>query len=190
MATMVEDYNAESDIELVRLSRRGDKGAFEALFHRYYKIVASIGYRYTGDIASAEDVAQETFLKVWTHLGDFQQRHSGGFRAWLARIARSSAIDAVRKRKPSLSLDETWLNDDDPSLESKVEERERAEDVQYAIMKLPERSREVLILREYGELSYAEIADVLGIPIGTVMSRLNYARKALKRELKEYLEIG
>ena len=184
---MAEDSDARFELELVQRSRRGDVDAFEQLFHKYYRMVVGIGYRYTGDTVAAEDVAQETFLKAWTHLPGFDPKHTGSFRVWLAHIARTSAIDLLRKRKPAVPLDESWQGNDGTVLDAEVERLERARDVQEAIFRLPEKSREVLILREYGELSYAEIAEMLGIPIGTVMSRLNYARKALKQELKEYL---
>jgi RNA polymerase sigma-70 factor (ECF subfamily) len=185
---MADEYNVEADLDLVRRSRRGDKDAFAELFRRYYRMVAGIGYRYTGDISSAEDVAQETFLKVWRYLADFEPRSAHSLRAWVARIAHTSAIDAVRKRKTSVDLDDGQDAQGDLSVEEEVEAMERAKDVQEAIMRLPEKSREVLVLREYGGLSYAEISEALGIPMGTVMSRLNYARKSLKRELKEYLD--
>ncbi len=182
---------AENGIEpeLVELSRQGDQQAFARLVHLYYRPVVSIGYRMTGDPALAEDIAQETFLKVWDNLPGFVPERSSSFRAWVLRIARNTAIDFYRQRRQSSELDER-LEDGGPTPEVQALRNERDRAVQEAIMRLPDRSREVLVLREYGGLSYREIAESLEIPIGTVMSRLNYARNALRKELAPYLEAG
>ncbi len=172
--------------ELLELSRQGDQDAFAVLVHLYYRRVVSIGYRLTGDVALAEDIAQETFLKVWSNLRGFVPQSSRSFQAWVLRIAHNTAVDFYRRHRPTADLDGK-LEDGGPTPEVQALRNERDRAVQEAISRLPERSREVLVLREYGGLSYAEMAETLEIPIGTVMSRLNYARNALRKELAPYM---
>jgi RNA polymerase sigma-70 factor, ECF subfamily len=141
-------------------------------------------YRMCGDAQVAEDAAQETFIRAWSHLGSF--RVDSSLRNWLYRIALNTATDMLRKEKHILPNDVEELSLADPQLgpEGTYLQEERTALVQAAIQSLPDASRAVLVLKEYEGLSYREIADSLDIPIGTVMSRLNYARKTLKEKLE------
>jgi RNA polymerase sigma-70 factor (ECF subfamily) len=140
-----------------------------------------------GDAQLAEDAAQETFLQAWLNLNSYRPQTS--LRNWLYRIAVNAATDMLRKEKhlASDAVDGLQLADSRPSPEMVFVKQERAVLVQGAVLSLPEACRAVLVLREYEELSYQEIAASLDIPIGTVMSRLNYARNLLKERLKVHL---
>lgn len=179
-----------SDKELVAQSLRansteGASAAFGKLVLRYRKLVISVAYRICGDAALAEDVAQDAFVRVWSRLSDF--RADGNFKAWLTRITANMAIDAVRRRRPQVDIEDLALEAPGQGPESAAVSSERADVVRAALMRLPVQSRTILVLREYQSLSYQEIADVLDVPLGTVKSRLSDARRRLKTELTGYL---
>jgi RNA polymerase sigma-70 factor (ECF subfamily) len=110
-------------------------------------------------------------------------------RNWLYRIGVNAATDMLRKEKRILpnALEDLPLSDPQPGPEAVFSQEERIAIIQKAILALPDASRAVLVLREYEGLSYQEIADTLNIPLGTVMSRLNYARKVLRGQLEQKL---
>jgi RNA polymerase sigma-70 factor (ECF subfamily) len=165
-------------------STDGPSAAFGALVLRYRKLVISVAYRLCGDSALAEDIAQDTFIRVWDRLADY--RPGGNFRAWLMRIATNMTIDAMRKRKPVVNIEDVSLAASGQGPEAVAVSSERAAVVRAALMRLPMHSRAVVVLREFYALSYKEIAEVLDIPLGTVKSRLNDARRRLKAELADY----
>ena len=105
------------------------------------------------------------------------------------RIATNAALDVLRRERETVDVDELPLATSGAGPEASLEKAERGEHVRQAVLALPEASRCVLVLREYEGLSYKEIAGTLGIPIGTVMSRLNYARNRLRESLAPYLEV-
>jgi RNA polymerase sigma-70 factor (ECF subfamily) len=141
-----------------------------------------------GDINVAEDAAQECFLQAWQHLDKYKPK--GEFRHWLYKIAINKTYNILRTEKFTLDVDNYTVVDKNPGPEQKHEENVQAHFVQQAVISLPEASRCVLILREYEDMSYRDIADTLDIPIGTVMSRLNYARQILRRLLVGLLEVA
>lgn len=144
-------------------------------------------YRMCGDAQIAEDAAQETFIQAWLHLASY--RPQTPLRNWLYRIAVNAATDMLRKEKRILPnpLEDLQLSDPQPGPEALYSHEERTALIQKAVLSLPEASRAVLVLKEYEGMSYHEIADALEIPIGTVMSRLNYARRVLKDKLEKKL---
>ncbi|MDH3944045.1 MAG: sigma-70 family RNA polymerase sigma factor [Anaerolineae bacterium] len=174
------------ELELIAEAQQGERSAFGELVHRYREGVINVVYRIIGDADRAEDVAQDTFVRAWQKLPYYQPRSP--FRNWLFRIATNLTMDMIRGEKETLDVDTLPLASASHSTESTVEKKERAESVQQAILCLPPASRSVLVLREYEGLSYQEIADTLGIPKGTVMSRLSYARKRLYELLAASLE--
>jgi RNA polymerase sigma-70 factor (ECF subfamily) len=173
-----------TDEQLVGICRQGGKEAFGELVRRHRRLLVGIAYRMSGDAMLAEDAAQDACIRAWRRLPSFQPRGAGSFRAWLCRIATNVAIDRLRRSRPTVPLQDLDLTGsvrpDDAYLR-----KEKAEAVQSAILRLPEASRAALILREYEGLSYREISEALGIPVGTVMSRLHYARGRLQKELAD-----
>jgi RNA polymerase sigma-70 factor (ECF subfamily) len=174
-----------SETGLVARAQNGDRNAFGELVRIHANGVMAVVYRMCGNVQLAEDAAQETFIQAWVKLESFHPNYP--FRNWLYRIAVNTAVDMLRKEKRILpdSADELNMTDDGPGPETVIVRNEQERLVQKAISSLPDASRAVLILREFEGLSYKEIADALDIPVGTVMSRLNYARKLLREKLLE-----
>ncbi len=166
---------------LIEAAAAGNMGAFSEIVRLYRMRVLRVACGIVGSAEEAEDVAQEVFVKLWNSLPNYQAQSA--FDSWLYRITVNAAIDALRKRRRELPLeDELSRTTKEPPEEAALRNETRRQ-VQQAIQALPEAARVTLILREYEQLSYKQIADVLQIPIGTVMSRLNYARQLLKKSL-------
>ena len=188
--------NGGINLDLIVQAQQGDRRAFGELVRRYREGVVNVVYRMCGDANLAQDAAQEAFIRAWKHLPNFRPRPpsvrkgkpSDSFRNWLYRIATNAARDILRRERETVDVDGLPLAAADAGPAEMVESAERGERVRQAVLALPTASREVLILREYEGLSYREIADTLSIPIGTVMSRLNYGRKRLRELLVPYLE--
>jgi RNA polymerase sigma-70 factor (ECF subfamily) len=176
-----------SETELITRAIHGERNAFSELVCIHAQGVRNVIYRMCGDAHIAEDAAQETFIQAWLHLSSYRPQTS--LRNWLYRIAVNAATDILRKEKRILpnALEDLPLQDPQPGPEALLSHAERTVLIQNAILSLPEACRGVLVLREYEGLSYHEIADTLDIPIGTVMSRLSYARKVLKERLEKKL---
>jgi RNA polymerase sigma-70 factor (ECF subfamily) len=178
---------ADIETSLIEQAKNGDRNAFGELVRRHYQGVVLVVYHMCGDTGLAEDAAQEAFMRAWVNLHSYQPQ--GCLRNWLYRIAINAALDVLR-RKPEETLEDEQarlLPDQARGPETFLIEKERVALVQQAIQSLPEAARSVLVLREYGGLSYQEIASVLDVPIGTVMSRLNYARNRLREILRPSL---
>ncbi len=179
--------------DLIQAALRGDKRAYGDLAAQHWDGVVRVVYRMCGDPLLAEDAAQEAFIRAWQRLPSYKPQHA--FRAWVYRIAVNAALDVLRSRRPAGSLDDldgeqmpaagNGLNQNPETL---LDRRERAERVQRAVMALTPANRTVLVLREWGQLSYAEISDALSIPMGTVMSRLNAGRGQLRQSLAGMME--
>jgi RNA polymerase sigma-70 factor (ECF subfamily) len=176
-----------NETELVTRAQNGDRNAFSELVRIHAQGVMNVIYRMCGDVQIAEDAAQETFIQAWLHLSSYRPQTS--LRNWLYRIAVNAATDMLRKGKRILpnALEDLQLKDPQPGPEALFARGERTALIQKAVLSLPDASRAVLVLREYEGMSYHEIADALDIPVGTVMSRLNYARKVLKEKLEKKL---
>jgi len=183
----VATVSAANETELVTRAQSGERNAFSELVRIHAQGVFNVIYRMCGDVQIAEDAAQETFIQAWLHLSSYRTQTS--LRNWLYRIAVNTATDMLRKQKHILptAVEDFYLTDPRPGPEALFSQREQAALIQKAILSLPDASRAVLVLREYEGLSYHEIADALDIPVGTVMSRLNYARKLLKDKLERKL---
>ena len=143
-------------------------------------------YRLGNGTDNAQDLAQETFIKTWLALQTY--RHQQKFKSWLLKIAYRTTIDFWRRQRPGTNLEQVTLRDTRFDPEDQMNRKQQVEMVQEAIQSLPEQSRAALILREYHQYTYQEIAQTLDIPLGTVMSRLNYARSSLKKRLQPLLE--
>ena len=181
---MVTFISPANEAELVTRAQNGDRNAFSELVRSHAQGVLNVIYRMCGNMQVAEDAAQETFIQAWLRLPSYRPRSS--LRNWLYRIAVNTAIDMLRKEKRILpgEIENLNLADSEPGPEALFTSAQRTEMVQEAVLTLPDASRAVLVLREFEDLSYKEIAESLEIPVGTVMSRLNYARKLLKEKLE------
>ncbi|MFO8080182.1 MAG: sigma-70 family RNA polymerase sigma factor [Armatimonadota bacterium] len=186
---------------LVERARQGDRTAFGQLVDEYKDKIYNYVARMLNDPYEAEDVTQEAFLRAYKSLPRF--RGASSFHTWLYRIASNLAIDVVRKRKrqdPTFSLDEPLESDDGEyerelpdetgGPEDRTSTRETRVAVRRAIMDLPEKLRDVMILYELQGETYEDIADILDVPLGTVKSRLFNARNRLKDSLRELVEAG
>lgn len=182
------------EIELVNRARKGDKQAFRVLVERYQNKVFGLVLSVVRTKQDAEDITQEAMVKAYFSLSSFHGRSS--FYTWLYRIAYNMAIDFKRKV--------TRRGEDNPeyfeeqvnrstlgvvelpeSPHEVVERKEIMGEIQTALAALSDEHRAVIVLREVDGMSYEEIADVIGISRGTVMSRLHYARKKLQRMLED-----
>jgi RNA polymerase sigma-70 factor (ECF subfamily) len=173
-----------NEAELVTRAQSGDRNAFSELVRSHAQGVLNVIYRMCGNMQVAEDAAQETFIQAWLRLPSYRPRSS--LRNWMYRIAVNTAIDMLRKENRILpgEIEDLNLADSEPGPEALFARSQQTEMVQEAVLTLPDASRAVLVLREFEGLSYKEIAESLEIPVGTVMSRLNYARKLLKEKLE------
>jgi RNA polymerase sigma-70 factor (ECF subfamily) len=181
---------ANQEEMLVTRAQQGDRGAFGELVCIHYPGVVQVVYHLCGNVQVAQDAAQETFLRAWQHLPEY--RPQGALRSWLYRIAANAALDMLR-RDAKLSpedVSDLHLADGQPGPEATTLAGERVALVRQAVNELPPASRAVLVLREYQGLSYQEIAATLDIPVGTVMSRLNYARGLLRTTLEPQLGLA
>ena len=176
--------HAETEAALIVKAQTGDRNAYGELVRHHHPGVVNVVYRMCGDIQLAEDAAQDAFIQAWLHLPSF--RPGTSLRNWLYRIAVNAALDVIRRgpKQPFANLETLSMPDPQAGPEAVLLQKERTIAVQQAILSLTEASRAVLVLREYGGLSYQEIAAALDVPLGTVMSRLNYARDRLKQLLE------
>lgn len=186
----VLDVDAES--ELVARCLEGDESAWEDLVRTYTRRVYSICYRFTGRESEAQDLTQEVFLKVFRNFRSFRSGE-GSFGTWLARLTRNLLIDHYRRTKNERATasieDQLPMLEEKAAIEGRTEAalagREASEALQKALAKLSPDLRETVILRDIEGLEYREIAQVLGVPEGTVKSRLNRGRSELARALRQ-----
>ncbi len=186
-----------SDSELVLRCQRGDAAAFDVLVRRHEQRVVNVAYRMLGERDAAHDVAQEAFLSAWKSLPRF--RSDASFATWLYRIAYNVCLDHSRRTRrlpeplPARAPDEASSfdpPDPSPGPDSLAETSELQERVHEALARLPLKHRSLLVLFDIQGLSYEQIAEILRLPMGTVKSRLNRARHALREELAPLLEQG
>ena len=178
------------DREVIEACQRGDADAFRLLFEAYKDRVYSIALRYSGNQATAMDIAQETFLKLLSRIADF--RGEASFDSWLYRLVVNCCLDHQRRRRRLTPFWDGLLDAVCTSAENalhKLMRSERDQQVQEVVKKLPAEQRIVVVLRYTEGLSYDEIAEVLGCSPGTVASRLNRAHKVLGRRLSHLREV-
>lgn len=191
----------ETDHNLVVLARNGDHQAFRLLVERYQRKVYSVTYGMVRNPEDAMDLTQDAFIKAYRNLASFQG--SSSFYTWIYRIAVNLCIDHLRKngRVQSVDYDDKFKHDQDevadgssllPSRlggnpEKAMGRKELIEQMQQALESLSPNHRTVILLREVEGLSYEEIAQVLDISKGTVMSRLHHARKNMQTALSSYV---
>ncbi len=185
------------DEEFVRRAQGGDDEAFRELMERYKRRAFGVALGIVGDPDEAQDVVQDAFVKAYYRLKEF--RFGANFYTWFYRLLVNQAIDRWRKtsRSPAVSFSEAWVSGEASETgavtypktpEEMAGNRELAEGITRAIAALPEYHRTVILLREVEGLAYEEIARILDCSVGTVMSRLHYARAKLKEALKGFRE--
>ncbi len=181
MPTAVLEETAE---ELIEGCRLGQPEAFRALFEMYKDRVYSVALRYSGDATLAQDIAQETFVKLFSTIGSF--RGDSRFESWLYRLVVNSCFDHKRKARRLMPLFDglrSMLRAPSASALDEMVRSERSVQLQSAIAALPPEQRMVIVLRYTQGLSYEEIAEIMGCSAGTVGSRLNRLHKLLEARL-------
>jgi len=200
----VKDATITEVSELVTRAKKGDRDAFDVLVERYTPFVFNLTLRITGSREEAEDCVQEAFVRTFSSLRKF--REEAAFSTWLYRVAVNVANDAARRLKGRPMRASELANPEDdagadleqlagrgeqtdagPEASAIAHERQRV--VVQAVRRLPEHHRTVIVLYDLQGLSYDDIARVLGVRVGTVKSRLNRARLALKELLLPHLEL-
>ncbi len=191
-----------SERRLIEACRGGDREAFRQLFEAYQDRVWSIALHFTGDEAAARDITQQVFLKLFSSIGQF--RHDAGFQTWLYRLVHNECMDEWRRHRRFISFDIFKSNNsrdesidesaimihgfksyssNSPAQEAGYSQLEISEAVKTAIKGLKPKLRITILLKYFEELSYEEMARVLGCSPGTVASRLNRGHKELARKL-------
>lgn len=181
----IADYIVADDRRLVELALAGDDTAFEYLFNRYREAIYRLFVQRLGGVNDADDLLQETFVKVYVNLGRYRSDYTFG--QWVYTIARNTFIDFVRRRRDDLFIDAaptgtaTGLNS--ASQEATPEERfiarQRGAQLEQHLAKMSPRYRQLIELRFFREYSYEEIAAELGLPLGTVKTQIHRARAQL-----------
>ena len=180
------------EMKLIEKARDGDRSAFEQLVKLHEKNVYSLALKLTKNREDALDAAQEAFLKAWISLKSF--RGDSKFSSWLYRLTYNTCLDFLRKSKKgeiiSLTSEEDEetvadIKDPAPTPEEQTVKREIKKTVQNAVDALPEEHRQIIVMREFTGMSYAEIAESMSISEGTVKSRLSRARAKLAEILRE-----
>ena len=189
---------SDTDQQLVQRAQRGDLRAFDLLVLKYQGRIAALVSRYVSDAGEVEDVTQEAFIKAYRALGKF--RGDSAFYTWLYRIAANAAKNhlVAKGRRPGADatiedaegFDEGGMLSESASPEALAMGGELAEVVESALNALPGELKAALMLREFDGLSYDDIADVLGCPVGTVRSRIFRAREAVDQRVKEQISGG
>jgi RNA polymerase sigma-70 factor (ECF subfamily) len=180
------------ETRLAKLSRGGDRRAFAELVELYKDKIYHLGYRMLNQKQEAEDVVQETFLRVYTNLEKYDENQK--FSTWIYRIATNLCIDRLRKRKPSYSIDaemtdgegtdwHAMLASNDAGPDEELILSETQLNIREAIQTLPDKYKTVVILRYLHDMSLQEISDVLEMPVTTVKTRVHRGREFLRKKL-------
>jgi RNA polymerase sigma-70 factor (ECF subfamily) len=183
--------------KVVRLCMNGDSGAWAELVRSQHRRVYGLCYRFTGNPADAEDLTQDVFLKIYSNLSSFDTTR-GSLQVWITTMTRNLLVDNFRRTRnlrATSSLDDGWesteelrpidrLTSKSPSPQESAAQKELAKMVQNALARVSVELREAVILRDLQDLDYKEIAQVLGIPEGTVKSRISRGRAELARLLE------
>lgn len=189
----MKDYTNVSDTELLALyAKNGECEAFDELVERYRRPLFSWFLGMTGSRADAEDLFQDLWVKAMKHAEGFKDV---SFRAWMWKVARTTLVDHVRRLRPTVSLDETDPEDEDsvplsdripdmrPTPDQEAASADMARRLRSEIARLPAPQREVVLMRTQGGLQFNEIAQTLGIPLGTALGRMRDAVAKLKAAL-------
>jgi RNA polymerase sigma-70 factor, ECF subfamily len=188
-AVVFNNLSAFADCDLVTRAVMGREDGFEELVRRYQRPIAAYVYRMVGDYEAALDLTQEVFIKVYNSLRRYRSEFK--FSTWIYKIAHNSAVDHLRRsgnRDQSLTSEFDGEQYDLPlesrklSPEQESERAERRAEIEQVVRALPSAYRELVLLRHSHDMSYDEIAEVTGLPLGTVKNRLFRARETMRQE--------
>jgi len=182
------------ETRLARLARKGDQRAFAELVELYKDKIYHLAYRMLSNRHEAEDVVQETFLRVYMNLDRYDELQK--FSTWIYRIGTNLCIDRLRKRKPNFSLDAeitdaegidgyAMIPSDNETPESRLLLSETQQTIRKAIDSLPVKYKSVVVLRYLHDMSLQEIGDVLDMPVTTVKTRVHRGREFLRKRLEK-----
>jgi len=186
-AFSIANLGGLADWELVQSALAGRESSFEELVRRYQRPIAAYVYRMVGDYDAALDLTQEVFIKVYNSLTRYRSEFK--FSTWIYKIAHNAAIDHLRRhsvRENSLTIGaegerrEISLESGRLTPEQESERKERRSEIESVVQLLPAAYRELIVLRHSQDLSYDEIAEVTGLPLGTVKNRLFRARETMR----------
>lgn len=189
-----------SDHELIEATKAGDQDAYAEIVTRYRNPITNFLYRFLNDYEEAVDLAQETFVRVYFAIDRYHTQFA--FSTYIYRIATNLAISEIRRRKRRklMSLTGLFQSDEDSEVEfqpaderilqdEELVEDERSRTIARAIAALPEKYRVPIILRDVEGKSYDEVAEIMGLGLGTTKSRISRARGLLKDKLQQYLQV-
>jgi RNA polymerase sigma-70 factor, ECF subfamily len=192
----LQELNVMDESSLIQAARQGDLDAFNLLVLKYQDVVFNQASWMLKDRQSAEDFTQDTFIQAYRKLPGYR---NGSFRAWLLRIVTNACLDELRRRKrrPLVPLEPLnqegeevesvdWLADPGPSVEDRLEQADLSGLLQRQMDQLPADHRAVLVLVDLQDFDYEEAAAALGVPVGTVKSRLARARTQLRKRLADH----
>jgi RNA polymerase sigma-70 factor (ECF subfamily) len=188
--------SSKSDHELIRLVRQGHPEAFNEIVMRYQDKVFNLALRHVGNANDAADIAQQTFVNAYRSLASFKEE--ANLATWLYRIVFNQSVSFFRERgrNRTVSMDGAPRDDDEPAREiassngdpsHHVMNRDLSDKINAVLAQLDEESRRIVILREFENYAYEEIAEILAIPVGTVRSKLHRARLVLKEKLSGHV---
>jgi RNA polymerase sigma-70 factor (ECF subfamily) len=186
-AIALNNIQSLTDVELIAKAISGREDGFEELVRRYQRPITNYVFRMLNDYDASLDVTQEVFIKVYNSLSRYSSEYK--FSTWLYRIAHNAAIDYIRRRSPNEQSIETENKDGAYQLQiespnpTPEQERERSEwrtEIEAVVKCLPAVYRELILLRHAQDLSYDEIAEITGLPLGTVKNRLFRAREMMR----------
>jgi len=189
----LSEGNKYTDEDLIARFQNGDEYAFDEIVNRYKDRLLNFVFRFIGQIDESEDIVQDTFLKVYKNKNSYE--NIARFSTWIYTIAGNLAKTELRKRKRRriFSISKMGIDDKEFELSSTARTPEENTEsifnekiIHNAIQKLPDKFRTVIILRDIQELSYDEISKIIGVPLGTIKSRVNRARLKLRELLKDF----
>lgn len=181
----VDDYIVADDRRLAALALAGDDTAFTYLFNRYRDAIRRLFAQRLGGTTDADDLLQETFIKVYINLGRYNPDYTFG--QWVYTIARNTFVDFRRRRQEDLPIDERFAAPASPAPtpEESVINLQRRSQIEYYLSQLPPRYRRLVEMRFFDEYSYEEIAVKLSLPLGTVKTQIHRARERMCRLIAE-----
>jgi RNA polymerase sigma-70 factor (ECF subfamily) len=182
---LAPSWSAAADGELVQSALAGRESSFEELVRRYQRPIAAYVYRMVGDYDAALDLTQDVFIRVYNSLARYRSEFK--FSTWIYKIAHNAAIDHLRRsaaREQALTdgtgEERAEVVERRLSPEQESERNERCSEIEMVVQSLPHAYRELIVLRHSNDLSYDEIAEVTGLPLGTVKNRLFRARESMR----------